>query len=169
MGQYYAVHTQQHCTASSSAMLAPLSCLYLPWWFFLSFCLIFFIEASGFSHVASCHKEDYFRKTKFHSVWLQKKRNSCTSVLQNTCGWEQQDKNKTIKDKWEEGKKKGINVERSTVGTEKSRQPKRRKSLNLVQSRYSRSQQSVKKSPWWFTASHACNQSLYILRQVNAQ
>ena len=47
----------------------------------------------------------------------------------------QQDRNKTIKDKGEEGKKKGVNVERSTVRTKKSRQPKRQKSLNLVQSR----------------------------------
>ena len=43
--------------------------------------------------------------------------NSCTSVLPNTCAWEQQDWNKTIKDKREEGKKKRMNVERSTVGT----------------------------------------------------
>ena len=28
------------------------------------------IEASGLSHVASCHKVYYFRKSKFHSVWL---------------------------------------------------------------------------------------------------
>ena len=49
----------------------------------------------------------------------------------------QQDRNKTIKDKGEEGKKKGMNVERSTVRTKKSRQPKRQKSLNLVQSRQS--------------------------------
>ena len=47
--------------------------------------------------------------------------------------WEQQDRNKIIKDKGEEGKKKGMNVERNTVGTKKSRQPKRQKSLNLVQ------------------------------------
>ena len=46
----------------------------------------------------------------------------------------QQDLNKTIKDKGEEGKKKGMNVERKTVGSKKSRQPKRQKSLNLVQS-----------------------------------
>ena len=58
--------------------------------------------------------------------------NSCTSVLPNTCAWEQQDWNKTIKDKGEEGKKKGMNVERSTVGTKKSLQPKRQKSLNLL-------------------------------------
>ena len=51
--------------------------------------------------------------------------------------WEQQDRNKIIKDKGEEGKKKGMNVERSTVGTKTSRQPKRQKSLNLVQSRQS--------------------------------
>ena len=49
--------------------------------------------------------------------------NPCTSVLPNTCAWEQQDCNKTIKDKGEEGKKKRMNVERSTVGTEKFRQP----------------------------------------------
>ena len=60
--------------------------------------------------------------------------NSCTSVLPNTCAWEHQDWNKTIKDKGEEGKKKLMNVERSTVGTEKSRQPIPQKSLNLVQS-----------------------------------
>ena len=47
------------------------------------------------------------------------------------------DRNEIIKDKGEEGKKKGMNVERSTVGTKKSRQPKRQKSLNLVQSRQS--------------------------------
>ena len=29
-----------------------------------------FIEASGLSHVASCHKAVCFRKSKFHSVWL---------------------------------------------------------------------------------------------------
>ena len=59
------------------------------------------IEASGLSHVASCHNGDCFRKSKFHSVWLYKKINSCTSVLPNTCAWEQQDRNKTlmIKDK----------------------------------------------------------------------
>ena len=39
--------------------------------------------------------------------------NSCMSVLPNTCAWEQQDWYKTIKDKGEEGKKKGMNVERS--------------------------------------------------------
>ena len=55
----------------------------------------------------------------------------------NTCAWEQQDWNKTIKDKGEEVKKKGMNVERRTVGTKKSRQPKRQKSLELVQSRQS--------------------------------
>ena len=58
--------------------------------------------------------------------------NSCTSVLPNTCAWGQQDRNKTIKDKVEEGKKKGMNVKRSTVGKKKSRQPKRQKALNLV-------------------------------------
>ena len=94
------------------------------------------IEASGLSHVASCHKV-YIWKSKFHSVWLKKKRNSCTSVLPNTCAWEQQDINTIIKDRGEEGKKKGMNVERSTVGTKKSSQPKRQKSLNLVQSRQS--------------------------------
>ena len=59
------------------------------------------------------------------------------SVLPNTCAWEQQDWNKTIKDNGEEVKKKGMNVERSTEGTKKSRQPKRQKSLELVQSRQS--------------------------------
>ena len=44
------------------------------------------------------------------------------------CVWEQQGRNKIIKDKGEEGKKKGMNVERSTVATKKSRQPKRQKS-----------------------------------------
>ena len=43
--------------------------------------------------------------------------NSCTCVLENTCAWEQQDRNKTIKDKGEEGKKKPMNAERSTVDT----------------------------------------------------
>ena len=38
--------------------------------FFLSASSI--IEASWKSHVASCHKRDYFRKSKFHSVWLEK-------------------------------------------------------------------------------------------------
>ena len=59
------------------------------------------------------------------------------SVLPNTCVWEQQDWNKTIKDKGEEVKKKGMNVERSTVGMKKSHQPKRQKSLEPVQSRQS--------------------------------
>ena len=59
------------------------------------------------------------------------------SVLPNNCEWGQQDCNKTIKDKGEEGKKKGMNVERSTVGTKKSRQPKRQKSLKLAQSHQS--------------------------------
>ena len=49
----------------------------------------------------------------------------------------QQDRNKTIKDKGEEGKKKGMNVERSTARRKKYSQPKRQKSLNLVQSRQS--------------------------------
>ena len=40
-------------------------------------------------------------------------RNSCKSVLPNTYAWEQQDGNKTKKQK----KKVRINVERSTVGT----------------------------------------------------
>ena len=57
--------------------------------------------------------------------------------IPNICACEQQDWNKTIKDKGEEGKKKGMNVERSTVGTKKSGQPKRQRSLNLVQSRQS--------------------------------
>ena len=39
--------------------------------------------------------------------------------------------------KGEEVKKKGMNVERSTEGTKKSHQPKRQKSLELVQSRQS--------------------------------
>ena len=55
------------------------------------------------------------------------------SVIPNTCEWEQQDWNQTIKDKGEEGKMKWMNVKRSKVGTEKSRQPKRQKSLNLFQ------------------------------------
>ena len=63
--------------------------------------------------------------------------NSCTSVLPNSRAWEQQNWNKTIKDKGEKGKKKGMNVKRSTAGTKKSRQPKRQKSLYLVQSRQS--------------------------------
>ena len=96
-----------------------------------------FIEASSLSQVASCHKGVCFRNSKFYSVWLHKKRNSCTTVLPNTCASEQQDWNKTIKDKGEEGKKKEMNVERSTVGSKKSRQPKRQKSLKLVQSRQS--------------------------------
>ena len=61
----------------------------------------------------------------------------CSPEHLRCCAWEQQDRNKIIKDKGEEGKKKGMNVERSTVSTKKSRQPKRQKSLNLVQSRQS--------------------------------
>ena len=63
--------------------------------------------------------------------------NSCMSVLPYTCAWEQQDLNKTINDEGEEGKKRGMNVERSTVGTKKFHQLKRQKSLNIVQSRQS--------------------------------
>ena len=70
--------------------------------------------------------------------------NSCKSVLSNTCTWDQQDLNKTIKDKVKEGKKKGMNVKRSTVGTKKSRQPKLQKSPNLVQSRQSHTTVSQK-------------------------
>ena len=54
------------------------------------------------------------------------------SVLPNTCAWEQQDRNKTIKNKGEEGKKKGMNVERNTVGTKKSCQLKCQKSLKEI-------------------------------------
>ena len=43
--------------------------------------------------------------------------NLCTSVLQNTSACEQQDWNKPNKDKGEEGKEIGMNVEKSTVGT----------------------------------------------------
>ena len=35
---------------------------------------------------------------KFHSVWLLKKCNSCTSVFPNTWAWEQQERRK-MKDK----------------------------------------------------------------------
>ena len=38
--------------------------------------------------------------------WARKMRNSCMSVLPNTCAWEQQERNKIIKDKGEKGKKK---------------------------------------------------------------
>ena len=54
--------------------------------------------------------------------------------------------NKTIKDKGEEVKKKGMNVERSPVGTKKSRQPKRQSHLSSS-SHVSHSRQSVKKFP----------------------
>ena len=36
-------------------------------------------------------------ENKFHSVWLYKMENSCKSVFPNTCEWEQQDWNKTMK------------------------------------------------------------------------
>ena len=59
------------------------------------------------------------RKNKYHSVWLYKMRNLCTSVLPNTYAWEQQDGSKTKIHR----KKVRINVERSTVGTKKVSSP----------------------------------------------
>ena len=45
-----------------------------------------------------------------------------------------------------------MNVERSTVGTKKSRQPKRQKSLNLIQSPQSLTtvRQEVQRLPYYF-------------------
>ena len=43
------------------------------------------------------------------------KRNSCTSVLPSTCAWEQQEDNETE----EQGKKRRMDVERSTEDTKK--------------------------------------------------
>ena len=37
------------------------------------------------------------KNNKYHSVWLQELRNSCTSVSPNGCTWEQQEWNKTKK------------------------------------------------------------------------
>ena len=44
--------------------------------------------------------------------------NSCTSVFPNTLAWEQQERNK-IKETAEEGRKRGVNIERSKAGTKK--------------------------------------------------
>ena len=38
-------------------------------------------------------------KRKYHSVWLLEIRNSCTSVFPNTCAFEQQEWNKTEREK----------------------------------------------------------------------
>ena len=37
------------------------------------------------------------RKSRYHTVWLQVMWNSCTSVSPSTCSWEQQESNKTMK------------------------------------------------------------------------
>ena len=44
--------------------------------------------------------------------------NSCTSVFPNTRAWEQQERNKTKKTD-EDGKKRGVSMERSKAGTNK--------------------------------------------------
>ena len=49
-------------------------------------------------------------------------RNSCTSVRLNTRAWEQQECNKTNETD-EEGKKRGVSMERNTAGTKKKEVP----------------------------------------------
>ena len=51
-------------------------------------------------------------------VWLKDMGNSCTSVFPNTHAWEQQERNKT-KETDEDGKKRGVSMERSKAGTNK--------------------------------------------------
>ena len=55
---------------------------------------------------------------KFHSVWLLKKGNSCTSVFPNTWAWEQQEQRKMTK-KWIQ-KQKRVKRERTKSGYERS-------------------------------------------------
>ena len=45
--------------------------------------------------------------------------NSCKSVFPNTRAWEQQELNKTKRQ--EDGKKRGVSIERSKVGTKKDK------------------------------------------------
>ena len=58
------------------------------------------------------------KKKKYHPAWLQEMSDSCTSVLPNTRAWDQQELNKTNETD-EEGKKRGVSMERSKAGMKK--------------------------------------------------
>ena len=60
--------------------------------------------------------------------------------------------------------KKGMNVERSTVGTKKSRQPKRQKSLELVQSRQSLTTVRQEVLTYLFYDGHVTTEGYWCLR-----
>ena len=95
------------------------------------------IKASVLSHAASCRRVFILEKASSIQYGYRKYGTHARVFCRTLAHGNGKIELRQLKIKGKKAKKKGMNVERSTVGTKKSRQPKRQKSLNLVQSRQS--------------------------------